>query len=311
MRDGVMPHSSSLRTEIHETRDGAWPGSELFGDGAFGAAARETRRSAQDEADERLTQLARVIELEIVPRLMLAHRTSGPCADTPVPVCRQLDAADVHQFARLVLQPAEEAALEQVARLCEDGLSAESIYLDLLAPAARHLGELWERDLCDFTQVTLGLGRLQRVLRALSASFHEAGEAAPAGRRVLLLPCPGEQHTFGLVMVSEFFRRAGWEVAGGAWEFDVDAASRVASDWYDVIGFSLAGEVHLDELNACIDAVRRASRNRAIGVIVGGPLFGLRPEFRARVAADLVAVDGRKAPQLAEQLLALRGTVAG
>ena len=191
-------------------------------------------------------------------------------------------------------------------------MSVESLYLNLLAPTARHLGELWTQDLCDFTQVTVGLSRLQRVLRELSPAFHDVDEAAvPVGRRVLLLPCPGEQHTFGLVMVSEFFRRAGWEVAGGSWQFGMEAPSLVSADWYDVIGFSLAAEVHLDELNACIDAVRSASRNRAIGVIVGGPLFTLRPELQARVAADLIATDGKQAPQLAEQLLALRGTLAG
>ena len=43
------------------------------------------------------------------------------------------------------------------------------------------------------------------------------------GRRILLTAVPGEQHSFGLYMVAEFFRRAGWDVVDG-WREVVQAA---------------------------------------------------------------------------------------
>ena len=49
----------------------------------------------------------------------------------------------------------------------------ELLFLRLLAPAARRLGELWEGDLCTFTDVTIGLSHLQQVLRELSPVFEE------------------------------------------------------------------------------------------------------------------------------------------
>jgi methanogenic corrinoid protein MtbC1 len=120
---------------------------------------------------------------------------------------------------------------------------------------------------------------------------------------VLLLPSPGEQHTFGLVMVAEFFRRSGWDVTGGAWAAGADVAALVSAEWFDAVGFSLGAEVHLGALTASIDAVRHATCNRDLKILVGGPLFGVHPEFVGQVGADGMTIDGREAPLLAETLI--------
>ena len=164
--------------------------------------------------DMRMSQLVRTIQNEIIPRLMLAHRVApeAPLAErSDLTISR----ADVEHFAKLMLANDEEPSFEAVMAFRARGVSIERLYLDLLAPAARYLGDLWTEDLCSFTDVTVGLGRLQRVLRELSPAFGCSVDHPEAGRSVLLLPTPGEQHTFGLVIVGEFFRRAGWSVSGG------------------------------------------------------------------------------------------------
>jgi methanogenic corrinoid protein MtbC1 len=259
-----------------------------------------------DEAanDTRASQLARTIELEIIPRLMLAHRATPQTVLRPTGAGQPITADDVGQFAKLVLSHEEDGAFASVQTFRARGVSVESIYLDLLAPTARYLGELWEEDLCNFTDVTVGLGRLQRVLRELSPALGRSVEHPSRGRRVLLLPSPGEQHTFGLVMVAEFFRRAGWDVTGGAWAAGANAAALVEAEWFDAIGFSLGAEVHLDALAKSIGAVRHATCNRELAVLVGGPMFGAHPEYADQVGADGMTIDGREAPALAERLIA-------
>ncbi len=262
---------------------------------------------AEAANDTRMSQLARTIEQEIIPRLMLAHRTSADPLLHPGAAPRQaVTQDDVRQFAKLVLSHEEGAAFASIGGLRARGISTERIFVDLLAPTARYLGELWEEDLCNFTDVTVGLGRLQRVLRELSPALGRSVEHPPRGRRVLLLPSPGEQHTFGLVMVAEFFRRAGWDVSGGAWVDGLDAASLVTNEWFDVIGFALGAAVHLPKLAASIASVRHASCNQSIAVLVGGPLFGDHPELADEVSADGMTIDGREAPSLAESLIADR-----
>jgi methanogenic corrinoid protein MtbC1 len=258
---------------------------------------------AEAANDTRMWQLARTIEKEIIPRLMLAHRTATE-APPPASLGYAITQSDVEQFAKLVLAHDEDVAFASIHSLRARDVPVGKIFTDLLAPTARYLGDLWDQDRCNFTDVTVGLGRLQRVLRELSPALGGSVVHPSQGRRVLLLPSPGEQHTFGLVMVAEFFRRAGWDVTGGAWFDGVDAATLVKTEWFDVIGFSLGSAVHLPQLAASIVAVRQAACNRGLAVLVGGPLFGNHPGLVDEVGADGMTIDGSEAPSLAEGLIA-------
>lgn len=283
-----------------------WRGGDVYLPPEAETALRHSDEMHRDAVELRLAVLARAIEHEIIPRLMMAHRTPNACLTLPDVPVQQVSLEDVQQFAKLVLSPDENVSQACVEAMRARGISVETIYLDLLAPVARHLGELWEQDLCDFTEVTLGLGRLQQVLRELSPAFGQSNDRPTNGLRVLLLPGPGEQHTFGLVMVAEFFRRAGWDVAGGPWEAGADPVVMVRRERFDIVGFSLANEAHLAELGECVRNVRKASLNAELGIIVGGPAFALNPEYVAQVYADAAANNGSKAPQLAEKLVADR-----
>lgn len=309
---GSLSQRSSAETATpsehwHEAGALAPPRVDTFSrEGAQAARAEESR----EDAELRMTLLAKAIEYEIIPRLMLAHRTQHECLTLPVLETHVVSELDVKEFTKLVLYQDESVAQACVDAMRVRGVSVETIYLDLLAPVARHLGELWEQDLCDFTEVTIGLGRLQQVLHETSSAFGQAAQRPTTGRRVLLLPCPGEQHTFGIAMVAEFFHRAGWDVAGGPAQADGDPQDMVRREWFDVVGFSVGSESHLGALSECIRSVRKASRNPNVGIIAGGPAFVANPANAARIPADAVAVSGREAPELAEKLVARSGQPA-
>ena len=270
------------------------------------AVARLATDANRDAVLLRLALLSRAIEDEIIPRLVLAHPTADDCLPLIPSAGAGVSPKDVQAFAKLVLAPDENVAQACIEAMRASGISVETIYTDLLAPVARYLGVLWEEDLCDFTEVTVGLGRLQQVLRELSPAFGQSSTST-SGSRVLLLPGPGEQHTFGLVMVAEFFRRAGWDVGGGAWEAGADPVVMVQSEWFDVVGFSLGNVSQLDDLAACIKNVRAAALNKEICVLVGGPLFLSNPEYVVYVNADAASTDGAQAPELAARLVAAQG----
>ncbi len=255
---------------------------------------------------ERLASIVRTIEQDIIPRLVRAHREP---AVSPTPVSAPfvgITGEDLQTFLPLILASDDEGWHGLIDRLLTRGVAVDDIYLGLLAPAARELGRMWDEDLCSFTEVTVAMGRMQRVMRTLSPSFGREVDFPVDGRRVLLLPAPGEQHTFGLSIVAEFFRRAGWDVVGDTEAGAADPAALVRREWFDVIGISVGLETRLDWLKSGIAAVRNASRNRAIGVLVGGPAFMDSPERVLEVGADGTAIDGRQAPQMAQQLLEQR-----
>ncbi|MEI7463933.1 MAG: cobalamin-dependent protein [Burkholderiales bacterium] len=265
------------------------------------------KRLERPAAEERMSRLVKTLEAEVIPRLVKAHRAM-PISDM-VPaacLCPPPTAADVEAFVQLVLRREDMPVLTCIEALRDKGMSVEVLFLELLAPAAKHLGVLWEDDRCDFTDVTIALGRLQRLLQELSPSFGTEVEFPANARRVLLLPSPGEQHTFGLSMVAEFFMHAGWEVAGGQGAYRDEAVDMVSRQWFDVIGFSVGSDARLDWLTTCITSVRQMSRNRDIGILVGGPIFALNPEYLALVGADATSKDGKQAPIAAEALIANR-----
>ncbi len=213
-------------------------------------------------------------------------------------------AAEVDELAAVVLSRDVAPAVAFVESVRLRGLSLESVFLDLLAPAARQLGEMWEEDRAGFAEVTLGLATLHQVLRELGPAFQSEAAATGRGLRVLLAPAPGEQHNFGLAIVAEFFRRAGWSVSGEAMTTRGELVRAVRRTWFAVVGLSLASEVRLEALADAIQAVRRASRNASVGIMVGGPIFIAHPELVRSVGADATAVDGRHAVLQASGLLA-------
>ncbi len=264
-------------------------------------------RLERPAAEERMTRLVKTLEAEVIPRLVEAHRAT-PVSNLPpaVCVCPPPSAAEVESFVQLVLRREDLPITACIDALRDKGMPIEMLYLDLLAPAANHLGYLWIEDLCDFTDVTIALGRLQHLLQELSPAFGTEVEFPANARRALLVPAPGEQHTFGLSMVAEFFMHAGWEVAGSQGAYRDEAVDMVRREWFDVIGFSVGSEARLDWLTSCIASVRQMSRNKDIGVLVGGPVFALNPEYVALVGADATSSDGKQAPLAAESLIASR-----
>lgn len=252
--------------------------------------------------------LHRTIETEIIPRLMLAHRPTGVAeAELPDSAVAVLGREDVDAFTELVLRDDVDACVGFVGALRERGVGLEQVYLDLIAPSARRLGVLWETDRCDFAQVTLSLWRLQNLVFDLAPQLPSAWTARPdSPRRALLAAAPGSQHTLGLLMVSEFFRRAGWEVWSDPCASSGDLAALVRSEWFDLVGLSVGSDGHVHPLGSVILALRRASRNPAIGVMVGGPILEGRPQLVAEVGADFTASDARQAVERADAYVAMR-----
>ncbi|MFM7345065.1 MAG: B12-binding domain-containing protein [Tagaea sp.] len=265
------------------------------------AAGRSLRGTMRRQAVQRrrLDAIAGLLESEVVPRLVREYRARAPEAtrDSPAAFAQ----ADIDAFACATLAPHEDAALDCVERALARGIPVERIYLDLLAPAARRLGAGWEDDSLDFTQVMTGLTRLHLTLHALSARFAPPDPDRGA-RSILLAPNPGDEHVFGALMLTEFFRRAGWATrcelqAGGD-----DLADLIREGRFDAVALSCASDRLANGIERTIAGLRRAGGQR-LTVLVGGRLFADRPELAHAVGADATAADGPGAVARAGELV--------
>lgn len=290
-------------------------GLEPTGVAADHAAAGGIERTGPSRATRRWraktsgTVLVRTVEAEIIPRMFLALRRAKNQEPTAAPT----DDQGIGEFAQVVLAGDTSQACAYVEALRGRGQSLEAIYLDLIEPTARHFGRLWNDDACDFVAVTVGILRLQQVLHEFGLAFRSEVEPHEHGHRALLIPAPGEKDTFGhlmfgtfeLALAAEFLRRDGWDACVDSSASCSDAIRFVRSEWFDIIELSLSSENRLDDLTRGIRSIRKASRNRAIGVIVGGPVFREHPEMVTRVGADAAAADGRQAALHADNLIDL------
>ena len=251
-------------------------------------------------------KLLRTIEGEVIPRLVLAHRGRASDAACDHSVAIRPGLAEIGHLTELVISGQMAEATSYLQGLFYLGMPPEVVYLDLLAPVARKLGVMWERDQVDFVAVTLGLRRLQQLAHQISENA-DGGESvtAKSGHRALFVALPGEQHVFGTQIVGDMLRRAGWDIwdAPGAKERDILAL--IKNEWFAVVGLSISAPEQMEPLALIIRQIRRQSLNRAVRIMVGGHPFAGHPDRVALVGADATATDGRDAVLQAERLLEL------
>lgn len=248
-----------------------------------------------------LNKLGRTIENELIPRLMLAF-DSSPDTQAGQKEIRLVDHVD--EFVRLLIEQDAHVAVRYLDTLRGEGMPLATLYLDLLAPAARRLGEMWEEDSCSFTDVTIGVCRMHQVLLEFSRCFDAVGSTSGNSRNALIAPTPGEQHTFGLFMVMEFLRRDGWTCYSGTPASNRDFMKLVRSQPLQLIGLSVSFDEHIDEAARLITEVRRVSDAK---VLVGGRCFLDRPELVNDIGADATATDGREAVRIVDELVPSAG----
>jgi methanogenic corrinoid protein MtbC1 len=251
------------------------------------------------ESDHSLLTL---VQAEIIPRLMLTHRDSHL---TPLGASG-ISRDEIVAFTQTLLAKDVTAANVIVAELREVGCTIDAIYLQLLAPSARYLGELWEADTCNFSEVTLCLWRIQTMLYDLSPAFQSDAmlrAAAPIERRILIANLPGHQHTLGISIVSEFFRREGWVTLTIPSPQPREIQDSLSADWFDVLALSAGTDREINDLQKTVEAARKTSRNPRLAIMVGGALLLRRPELVSILGADGTADDADSALTMAANLV--------
>lgn len=248
-----------------------------------------------------------LIQDEIIPRLLAAHRLDETQLRPNVePIKLAGSRLDPDAVADRAID-CEAGGLVQIFETAiARGADIESLLIDVLAPAARCLGTRWEQDSADFIDVTMGLWRLQEVVHELTGREPGHDLSCSNGRRILCAVAPGDDHSFGSVILEEFFRRAGWNAQSSRSSSRSELLSTLLADWYDVVALTVTVEQPSAALANLVAAMRAASRNPAVLIMVGGRIFSEQPGLADAVGADATASDARGALSKAERLVEKR-----
>lgn len=247
--------------------------------------------------------LARMVESEIIPRLLVNCRTASPLEACGNPNWVRPDRKDVDMLASSAIREDASQLLAQVESQLARGISPESMMLDVLAPAARLLGEWWEQDACDFMEVTMGLWRLQEVVHEISGRIGALPTWGNNCRTALFATMPGDDHAFGSLVVEEMFRKAGWDSHGMRGHRRDELLDAVAARHFDLLALTASTDVAVEVMGSLVSDMRGASRNTGLLVVVGGSMFHKDADLVVRVGADGTAADGRSAVAMADALM--------
>jgi methanogenic corrinoid protein MtbC1 len=185
--------------------------------------------------------------------------------------------------------------LQQAEMILNSSLESASVGIQdsfgLVLPVIPQLENEWRAGQRSYTDTVYALWNVERLLSRLESQ--RPSQTRPTGSawgRVLLAAAPDTQHIFGLSVVSDSFRAAGWDTQIFTNDHP-DGIVQAATDWSaDFIGLSVGYDEGLLDLGQFISLLRQKSRNPAVKIILGGNVFSSPRAQYEWLGADYVAL---------------------
>lgn len=247
------------------------------------------------------TSVNSLIQEQIIPRLLQVHTPGVPRLKASGVL--RVAPEDAASFVSLPLMLEADELLDVVEGFIASGVSVESVFVDLLAASARRLGQHWEEDECDFLVVTMGLWRIQEVMRQVASHYPAESSPDPHRCSALFSPMPGDEHSFGALMVEEVFARAGWLTEALINPKRLELLKIVADKHFDLIGLTVTCDCPNAILADLISAIRSVSRATKVQILIGGYMVNANPGVVNAVGADGTATEAGGVLALAEKLV--------
>lgn len=159
---------------------------------------------------------------------------------------------------------------------------------DLYLPAvARKLGTEWSADNKTFSEVTIGVARLQRLLYELGPEWRADTVQRFDAPTVLVLTGSKADHTFGARIILGQLRRRGLSVRLALGLRPDQIKALMDSAHFDAVMISASLAEDLGTLRALIEAVRSSS-SPTPPIVLGGSVCALEADVKAKTGADFV-----------------------
>lgn len=203
----------------------------------------------------------------------------------------------IDRYLTLVGDADEPGALEFVFGLLDDGMPAERVLLDVIAPAQRRVGELWAANEWSVAREHAATAISEHVVAAVAARTL----VRPTRGRIVVACVDGEYHALPARMLAEVLRLRGWRVDFlGASVPGPHLVSYLHQTGPELVALSCTLPIRLPRAHGLIVSCRTAG----VPVLAGGPGFGPGGRFAEILGADgwaasaAEAADGLEAGRL-------------
>lgn len=166
------------------------------------------------------------------------------------------------------------------------GATVDEVYLDVIAPALRRIGQRWADGELDVAAEHRATGIAFRLIGRLGPRFGRRGRTRGS---VLIGAPPGERHSMPTAMFADLMRGEGFEVFDLGADMPVDSFVSAALDTPDLVAVcvSITGTDHLPAARELLAALREAVPE--VRLVAGGravPDALAAAELGAEWAAD-------------------------
>jgi methanogenic corrinoid protein MtbC1 len=276
--------------------------SSMFSKGQS-ASNDDMSKMMSSHSNECMTSILSVIETDIIPRL-LGSQSINPSVYSDALIERSLPSEnEIDEFVSLCISEDHLEPQNFVNRMLSQGLSKEHIFLDLITPAARLMGVQWENDQLDFYSLTHGLARLHTLTHDIGYTYQSGPLVSGDVKRIMIASAPGSEHLLGPAIVSEFFRKDGWQVVMEISPTVKELVQAVSNEWFDAVGLSISIQAQMNDLATLIAQIKKLSRNRRVVILLGGPIFTLKQYKASDFGAGAICTDAKDAVSLALSLI--------
>jgi len=205
------------------------------------------------------------------------------------------------EYVHTLLGGYRQAAGQLVFGAADRGEPVPQLYLQILQPALREIGRLWQLQKVSVAQEHFCSIATQIVMSQL---LLRAPTAQRCGRSVVVACVSGDLHDLGARMVADFFEMAGWDAyLCGANTPHAAVVQAVAERAVDVLAVSATMGCHVHAVQELIEWVRADPRCARLHIMVGGHPFTVDPALWRTVGADGAAADADAAVTLAGRWL--------
>lgn len=174
------------------------------------------------------------------------------------------------------------------------GLRREDIADFYIPEVARRLGAEWSEDTVSFAEVTIGVARLQGLLRTIGSDWFSDADLDPEAPCVLVVVPPDEFHTLGPTLFSAQLCRLGISVKLVMGRNEAQVVDVVGKGQFDAVFVSASQATQLATVGRLVKKIRAAAA-QAVPIGLGGSVVTRVSDARAKTGADHAATDTRDA----------------
>ncbi|MFN7224912.1 MAG: hypothetical protein ACK4MS_12910 [Paracoccaceae bacterium] len=168
---------------------------------------------------------------------------------------------------------------------------SHAMLADVYIPeVARRLGVAWEEDKASFAEVTIGVARLQAILREIGANWMADTADKSCGATVLMILPDSEQHTLGALVAASWLRRRGISVCLKMAPSPADISALLEVRHFDGAMISIACQEKLEIGAKLVSTIRQVTAN-GLRIALGGAVLDQGGDVAAMTGADIVTND--------------------